>query len=144
MMHDPATAGQIFELAGPETFNREQLISIVQKYSHQKPKALYLPRAIKTAIAELYSRTLYWHTPGWTPDEVTREHIDHVVSTTGPNGENVLGWKDLVGMTPLEPLDGLVVKNQLKNFQRGLESTPRLKKKSLAEQAREAEMNRIL
>lgn len=67
-----------------------------------------------------------------------------MVSTTGPNGENVLGWKDLVGMTPLEPLDGLVVKNQLKNFQRGLESTPRLKKKSLAEQAREAEMNRIL
>jgi len=144
MMHDPSTAGQTFELAGPETFNREQLISIVQKYSHQKPKALYLPRAIKTAIAELYSRTLYWHTPGWTPDEVTREHIDHVVSTTGPNGEKVLGWKDLLGMTPLEPLDGLVVKNQLKNFQRGLESTPRLKKKSLAEQAREAEMNRIL
>jgi hypothetical protein len=47
-------------------------------------------------------------------------------------------------MTDLEPLDGLVVKNQLKNFQRGMNSTPVLKKKSLAEQAREAEMNRIL
>lgn len=143
-MHEPSTAGQTFDLAGPENFTREQLISIIQKYSYHKPRVLYLPRAIKTLFADLYSRFLYWHTPGLTPDEVTREHIDHVVSTIGPNAEKVLGWKDVVGMTPLEPLDGLVVKNQMRNFQRGMESTPVAKKKSLAEQAREAEMNRIL
>jgi len=144
MMHEPSTAGQTFDLAGPETYTREQMLSIVQKYSHQKPRVFYLPRRIKTFGAEVRSRALYWHVPGWTPDEVTREHIDHVPSTTGPNGEKVLGWDDLVGMTKLEPLDGLIVKTQLKNFQRGLESTPLLKKKSEAERAREAEMNRIL
>jgi hypothetical protein len=32
----------------------------------------------------------------------------------------------------------------LRNFQRGLESTPLLKRKSEAEKAREAEMNKIL
>jgi hypothetical protein len=41
-------------------------------------------------------------------------------------------------------LDGLIVKTQLKNFQRGLESTPLAKRKNAAERAREAEMNRIL
>ena len=81
---------------------------------------------------------------GWTPDEVTREHIDHIPSTVGPGGEKVLGWKDLPGMTELEPLDGLIVKQQLKNWQRGVESTPVPKRKSQAERAREAEMNKIL
>jgi hypothetical protein len=144
MMHEPSTAGQTFDLTGPQTFTREDLMSIVQKYSHQGPRVLFLPRALKSLIADLRNRLLFWHVDGWSPDEVTREHIDHVPSTHGPNGEAVLGWKDLVGMTELEPLDGLIVKTQLKNFQRGLESTPVAKRKSEVERAREAEMNRIL
>jgi hypothetical protein len=144
MMHEPSTAGQTFDLAGPQTFTREDLMSIVQKYSHQKPGVIFIPRAIKSFIADLRNKFLFWHVDGWSPDEVTREHIDHVPSTHGPNGEKVLGWKDLVGMTELEPLDGLIVKTQLKNFQRGLESTPVAKRKNAAERAREAEMNRIL
>jgi hypothetical protein len=144
MMHEPSTSGQTFDLAGPQTFTREDLMAIVHKYSHQKPRVIYLPRAVKKFIAEARNRVIYWHTPGWTPDEVTREYIDHVPSIQGPNGENVLGWKDLVGMTELEPLDGLIVKTQLKNFQRGMASTPLPKRKNLAERAREAEMNKIL
>jgi hypothetical protein len=144
MMHEPSTAGQTFDLAGPETFTREDLMAIVHKYSHQKPRVIHIPQVLKKFIAEARNRFIYWHTPGWGSDEVTREHIDHVPSTIGPNGENVLGWKDLVGMTELEPLDGLILKTQLRNFQRGLESTPLPKRKSLAERAREAEMNKIL
>jgi hypothetical protein len=144
MMHEPSTAGQTFDLAGPEKFTKEELMSIVFKYSHQKPRVFYLPKAVKTLVAEMRNYIIYWHVPGWTPDEVTREQIDHVPSTIGPNGEKVLGWKDVMGMTPLEPLDGLIVKTQLKNFQRGLESTPNYKRKSEVERAREAEMNKIL
>jgi len=144
MMHEPSTAAQTFDLSGPETFTRDDLMSIVFKYSHQKPRVIYLPRRIKALIAEFRNLFVYWYHPGWTPDEVTREHIDHVPSKTGPNGEKVLGWKDLAGMTDLEPLDGLIVKTQLRNFQRGMESTPVPKRKTEAERAREAEMNKIL
>jgi hypothetical protein len=144
MMHEPTTAGQTFDLIGPETFNREQLFSIIEKFSHQKPRVAYLPRPIKAFFANILSRAVYWHVPGWTPDEVVREHLDHVPTTTGPNGEKVLSWEDIDGMTRLEPLGGLVVKMQLKNFQRGLESTPTSKKKTAAELARKAEMNRLL
>jgi hypothetical protein len=144
MMHEPSTAGQTFDLAGPQTFTREDMMAIVDKYSSQTPRVFYLPRAIKTFVAEVRNRVLYWNVPGWSPDEVTREHIDHVPSTIGPNGEKVLGWHDLVGMTQLEPLDGLISKTQLKNFQRGLESRPPSKRKSEAERARDAEMNKIL
>jgi hypothetical protein len=144
MMHEPSTASQTFDLSGLQSFTREDFISIIEKYSHQKPGVIYLPRAIKTLLADVLNRTLFFHSVGWTPDEVTREHIDHVPSTVGPGGENVLGWKDLVGMTDLEPLDGLIVKQQLKNWQRGAESTPLPKRKSEAERRREAEMNKIL
>lgn len=143
-MHEQSTAGQTFDLVGPQKFNRAQLLNIIHKYSHQKPRVLYLPRPLKVLIAEIRRRTLYWHVPGWTVDEIIREDIDHIPSTVGPNGENVLGWKDLQGMTPLEPLDGLIVKTQLRNFQRGLESVPTFKRKTAIEKAREAEMNRIL
>ena len=143
-MHEPSTAGQTFDLHGTETFNREQLLALVERFSHQKPRTVYLPRRIMEILATVRSKTLYWHMPGWTPDEVVREHIDHVPSTTGPNGEKVLGWEDIPGMTRLEPLDGLVVKIQLKNFQRGLDSTPMHKKKTEVERARQAEMNRLL
>ena len=144
MMHEPSTAGQTFDLSGPQTFTRSDMMAIVDKYSHQKPRVIYIPRTIKKYIAEVRNRVIYWYTPGWTPDEITREHIDHVPSTVGPSGEKVLGWKDLVGMTELEPLDGLIAKTQLRNFQRGLESTPTPKRKSEVERAREAEMNKIL
>jgi hypothetical protein len=143
-MHEPWTAGQTFDLSGPEEFTREKLLAIIHKYSHQRPRTVHIPRVVKKFLADVRNRLVYWHSPGWTPDEVTREHIDHVPSTTGPNGEKVLGWKDIVGMTQLEPLDGLIVKTQLRNFQRGLESTPTLKRKTNAERARVAEMNRIL
>src|SRR5271156_1390318 len=129
MMHEPSTAAQTFDLAGPETFTREDLMSLTQKYSFQKPRVIHLPRAVKKAIAHARDYIIYWHTPGWTPDEVTREHIDHVPSTTGPNGEKVLTWKDLVGMTEMEPMDGLISKTQLRNFQRGLGATPTPKRK---------------
>src|ERR1700738_1514433 len=115
MMHEPSTASQTFDLAGPQSFTREDFISIIEKYSHQKPGIIYLPRAIKTFLADIRNRALFFHVDGWTPDEVTREHIDHIPSTVGPGGEKVLGWKDLPGMTELEPLDGLIVKQQLKN-----------------------------
>lgn len=144
MMHEPSTTGQTFDLSGPETFTREDMMAIVHKYSYQKPRVFYLPRVLKTLLAEARNRVLYWHTAGWAPDEVTREHIDHVPTTVGPNGEKVLGWDDLVGMTRLEPLDGLISKQQLKNFQRGLESRPLSKRKSEVERARDAEMNKIL
>jgi hypothetical protein len=144
MMHEPTTASQTFDLAGPKTFTRADFISIIEKYSHQKPGIIYIPRAIKTLLADILNRALFFHSVGWTPDEVTREQIDHVPTTVGPNGENVLGWKDLVGMTELEPLDGLIMKQQLKNWQRGEQSTPVPKRKSEAERAREAEMNKIL
>jgi hypothetical protein len=87
---------------------------------------------------------VYWHVPGWSADEILREGIEHVRTREGPGGEQVEGWGGLVGMTDLEPLDGLIVRNQMKNFQRGLESTPRLRGKTQAERAREAEMNKIL
>lgn len=143
-MHEPSTTGQTFDLAGPQAFTKAELMSLVHKYSYQKPRVFYFPRQLKTLLAKIRNYLIYWHVPGWTPDEVTREHIDHVPSTVGPNGEKVLSWKDLDGMTALEPVDGSIVKMQLRNFQRGLESTPMLKKKSQAERAREAEMNRIL
>jgi hypothetical protein len=144
MMHDPATAGQTFDLSGPEEFTPADLFSIVLKYSFQQPRTVYLPRQVKQMLAHARDRAIYWHSPGWTPDEVTREHIDHVPTTHGPNGEPVLGWKDLVGMTKLELLDGLVTKMQLRVFQRGMKSTPVPKRKSAVERAREAEMNQIL
>jgi len=143
-MHEPSTAGKTFDLAGPDAFTKSDLLAIVYKYSHQRPRIIHVPRVVKTLIAEIRNRVVYWHVPGWTPDEITREHIDHVPSKIGPNGEEVLGWKYLAGMTNLEPLDGLIVKSQLRNFLRGLESTPLLKRKTEAERAREAEMNRIL
>src|SRR5271163_2006745 len=144
MMHEPSTTGQTFDLAGPESFNREDLLSIIHKYSQHKPRVIHIPRALKSFIAKVRSRTLYWNVPGWSPDEVVREHIDHVPSAQGPNGEKVLGWKDIPGMTDLEPVDGVSVKTQMRNFQREMEATPLPKKKSEAEKAREAEMNRIL
>lgn len=144
MMHEPSTTGQTFDLSGPQSFTRQDLLTIIHKYSHQKPHVIHLPRRLKTWISELRNIVIYWYTPGWTPDEVTREHIDHVPSTVGVNGEKVLGWGDLRGMTELEPVDGLILKAQLRNFQRGLESTPLPKRKSLVEKAREAEMNKIL
>jgi hypothetical protein len=144
MMHDNSTAGQTFDLAGPKTFTREDLLAFVEKYSYQKPKVVHLPKALKLFLAAIRNRVSYWHVPGWTPDEIVREHIDHVHSTVGPNGESVLGWTELPGMTALEPLDGLIIKTQLRNFQRGLASTPQIGSKSLAERAREAEMNKIL
>lgn len=144
MMHEPSTAGQTFDLAGPEEFTRAELMNIIDKYSYQLPHVVVIPRQVKRLIAELRNYALYWYVPGWTPDEVTREHLNHIPSTVGPNGERVLGWKDLVGMTSLEPLDGLIVKTQLRNFQRGLKSVPKQKRKTEAERAREAEMNRIL
>ena len=45
MMHEPSTAGQTFDLAGPQTFTRTDMMAIVDKYSHQKPRVIYLPRA---------------------------------------------------------------------------------------------------
>jgi hypothetical protein len=144
MMHEPSTTGQTYDLAGPESFTREDLLSLVHKYSQQKPRVIHIPRVLKTFIAEVHRRTLYWNTPGWSPDEIVREHIDHVPSTEGPNGEKVLGWKDLPGMTTLEPVDGLMVKTQMRNFQREAEATRLPKRKSEAEKARDAEMNRIL
>ena len=143
-MHDPATVGQTFDLAGPEAFTRAELLSIVLKYVFRQPRVVLIPRQLKQLIAYARDYFIYWHTPGWTPDEVTREHIDHVRSMHGPNGEPVLGWKDLVGMTQLEPVDGLVTKTQLRVFQRGMKSTPVPKRKSAIERAREAEMNSIL
>ena len=143
-MHENTTAGQTFDLSGPESFTKGELMEIVHKYSYQKPRVIHLPGAIKTFVATVLNKVVYWHTPGWTPDEVTREYIEHVPSKVGPNGEKVLGWKELPGMTELEPLDGLIVKAQLRDFQRGLKSTPQHKRKSEAERAREAEMNKIL
>ena len=143
-MHEPSTAGKTFDLSGPETFTREQFMSIIQKYSHQKPKVIYLPKLLKLLISKIRNRLVYWHVPGWTSDEIIREHINHFPTVLGPNEDTVLTWKDMPGMTDLEPLDGLIVKSQLKNFQRGLQSTPQLKKKTQVERAREAEMNKIL
>jgi hypothetical protein len=143
MMHDNSTIGQTFDLAGPELINKAQLLDIVNKYTHQNRRIIYIPHILKSLLS-FYTRVVYWHHPGWSPDEVIRERINHVPSTTGPNGEKTRGWNDLLGMTRLEKIDGLITKQHMRLYLSGLDSVPHSKRKTEAEKAREAEMNRIL
>jgi hypothetical protein len=144
MMHDPSTIGQTFDFPGPERISKSQIIEIVNKYTHTTRRVIHIPHSLKRLFADIYSRVIYWNHAGWNPDEVIREKINHTKSTVGPNGEPVKSWDDLVGMTPLEKLDGLITKQHMKLYLTGLEAVPHSKKKTAAERHREAEMNRIL
>lgn len=94
--YDDSTAGQTFELYGPDEFSMRDIANIVDRDTITKRRHINLPKPVLKTIAKALDY-VWW--PTIAPDEVEREFLDQKIDPTAKT------FADL-GITPdkLEPL----------------------------------------
>lgn len=77
MLYQEWTAGQTFELYGPEEYRMADIAAIVDQEIHKKRRHFNIPKPLLKAVSGILSKYLWW--PIMSPDEVEREFIDHKI-----------------------------------------------------------------
>ncbi len=75
--YNDATAGQTFELSGPEKYTIRELANYVCNVSLREYSVMDVPKPVMKAAALLLNKIVYWRTI--TPDLVERQFIDQVI-----------------------------------------------------------------
>jgi uncharacterized protein YbjT (DUF2867 family) len=76
-LDDPATAGRIYELGGPQVYSFRELMAIVQRETRRKRLLISVPWAIANLQAAVFE---LWPVPLLTRDQVRLLKADSVVS----------------------------------------------------------------
>ena len=76
-MLDDSTAGQTYELYGPQKMSMADLAAVVDKEIIQRRRHINLPKSVMKPLAEVLNRVLWWQS--LTPDMVEREFIDQKI-----------------------------------------------------------------
>jgi len=77
MIYDDSTAGQTYELYGPQRFTMAKLAELVDKEILKERRAINIPPSIMKPLADIFNKFLWW--PVGCADQVEREFIDHVI-----------------------------------------------------------------
>lgn len=93
MVHDDTTAGETYELYGPEEYSTAEIMEIVDKEIVKNKHHINIPKKLLKPTAYWMNRLLWW--PIGSADEVEREFIDQVID------KHAKTFKDL----DIEPAD---------------------------------------
>ncbi|KAL2877514.1 NADH-ubiquinone oxidoreductase 40 kDa subunit [Colletotrichum salicis] len=80
MLYDDSTAGQTYELYGPNEYSMAEIAEFADREIFKKRRHINLPKAVLKPIAGLLNKYLWWHT--MSADEVEREFIDQEIDET--------------------------------------------------------------
>ncbi|PRT53445.1 NADH-ubiquinone oxidoreductase subunit, mitochondrial [Wickerhamiella sorbophila] len=100
IVYDDATAGQLFELYGNESFTMREIHDQVKDGVKKDLHFVNLPKKVLKLIAEFFQVAAYWQGP-LTPDEVERMFVNQVIS------KDAKTYADL-GITPQKLADHLL------------------------------------
>lgn len=76
MAYDDHTAGETFELFGPNNYSMRDIMDMVDREILKERRHINLPKPMMMALAKALD-FLWW--PTISPDEVTRQFIDQVI-----------------------------------------------------------------
>lgn len=79
MLYDESTAGETFELYGPQEYSMGQIAAMVDKEIFKKRRHINVPKAILKPVAGFLNKALWWHT--LSADEVEREFLDQAIDS---------------------------------------------------------------
>lgn len=85
--YDDSTAGQTFELFGPEEYSLQQVSELVDREMIKKRRHINVPKSILKPLSGVLNKALWW--PVGSADEVEREFLDQVYD------KNAKTFKDL-------------------------------------------------
>ncbi|KAI1847707.1 hypothetical protein JX265_009136 [Neoarthrinium moseri] len=91
MLYDDTTAGQTYELYGPNEYSTEEIAEMVDREIFKKRRHLNVPRPLLKPVAALLNKVLWW--PILSAEDIDREFIDQEIDATAKT------FKDL-GITP--------------------------------------------
>lgn len=80
MLYDDTTAGQTFELYGPNNYSMADVMEMVDRETFKDHRHINVPKAILKPVAGLLNRFLWW--PIMSADEIEREFIDQEIDET--------------------------------------------------------------
>ncbi|ROT37903.1 NADH-ubiquinone oxidoreductase 40 kDa subunit [Sodiomyces alkalinus F11] len=80
MLYDDSTAGQTYELYGPNEYTMAEIAEMVDRETFKKLRHINVPKRILQPLAGLLNRFLWW--PIMSADEVEREFIDQQYDET--------------------------------------------------------------
>ncbi|KAI9710525.1 MAG: NADH-ubiquinone oxidoreductase 40 kDa subunit [Bogoriella megaspora] len=98
MIHDDTTAGQTYELYGPQIYSTAEIAELVDKEIIKHRRHINIPPRILKPIAEITGKVLWWMKT--SADQVEREFLDQQID------KNAKTFADL-GIEPAE-LRGLI------------------------------------
>ena len=84
---DDSTAGQTFELYGPQNYSMREISELVDREVFKKRRHVNLPKFILAPMLEALNKVLWW--PVGSKDEVEREYLDQFID------KNAKTFKDL-------------------------------------------------
>ncbi|KAK6837886.1 NADH-ubiquinone oxidoreductase 40 kDa subunit [Apiospora arundinis] len=93
MLYDDSTAGQTYELYGPQEYSTAEIAEMVDREIFKKRTHVNVPKAILKPVAAVLNKVLWW--PMLSAEDIDREFIDQVVD------EQAKTFKDL----NIEPSD---------------------------------------
>ena len=77
MLEDDTTAGETFELYGPNNYSMAEIAQLVDREIIKHRRHLNIPKRMMKPIAKILNQLIYWKTT--SADEVEREFIDQVI-----------------------------------------------------------------
>ncbi|KAI1635790.1 putative N6-adenine methyltransferase-domain-containing protein [Biscogniauxia mediterranea] len=80
MLFDDNTAGQTFELYGPQNYSTKEIAELVDREIYKKRRHINVPKAILKPVVRLLNRVLWW--PIHSAEDVDREFIDQEIDET--------------------------------------------------------------
>jgi NADH dehydrogenase (ubiquinone) 1 alpha subcomplex subunit 9 len=96
MLYDDTTAGQTYELYGPQEYSTAEIAEMVDREIFKKRRHINVPAPILKPIAALLNKVLWW--PVINAEDIDREFIDQSID------ESAKTFKDL-GITPADLKD---------------------------------------
>ncbi|GKT89941.1 putative NADH-ubiquinone oxidoreductase 40 kda subunit [Colletotrichum tofieldiae] len=80
MLYDDSTAGQTYELYGPQEYSMAEIAQFADREIFKKRRHINVPKSILKPVAGLLNKYLWW--PTMSADEVEREFIDQEIDET--------------------------------------------------------------
>ncbi|KAK8091658.1 NADH-ubiquinone oxidoreductase 40 kDa subunit [Apiospora hydei] len=93
MLYDDSTAGQTYELFGPQEYSTAEIAEMVDREIFKKRTHVNVPKAVLKPVAAILNKVLWW--PMLSAEDIDREFIDQTVD------EHAKTFKDL----NIEPSD---------------------------------------
>lgn len=80
MLYDDSTAGQTFELHGPNEYSLAEIAEMVDREIFKNRRHINIPKRVLQPVAGLLNKLLWW--PIMSADEIEREFINQEIDET--------------------------------------------------------------